>query len=618
MAKISDLPVTQALTGAELLPIVQGKSTKQATLASFRDLIVPFLQFWYKGDRGDSGPADAFRPDLAALRSAAILDGKSDFDGSTWYWIAGDYSATPADEIDTIVVASDHVPLTQGAWRRQRASGLVTKPRAKASPPMTQEERNNERISLYQAMTPTMRNLTNLGRFVDVGPAVKACLDAAFGGENEGVAVGGKTLEIGGGRYYTSVPLDCTYRADNKIDDDGDLRRANIIGEGANNTAIFYTGPAASPALRVAGYRGTTNNDGVLMRTRIEGLWLRRHPIGARTGIGLQGRYVVGLWLSDVIIEGFDLNADLRDIIQFRADELQLLTANVGLRAQLGDFTNPNVFQMRGGQVSGTRDIGLHLIRPANAILDTVRFENCGMDADKSSTILAELGTPEGCGSLTVFNCYFENCQGNADLQLAHGYPYNAMVKWYMNTCHRGGGRFVKHHIDAAITGLAASANASLVIDHGPQEYRNVGTYESSRLRPAVRVQTKGIKLNEHPCNIYPSDNERPETYGFPIVGDKTEVINGTINADGTFDQDPAATTNIARVELLETPGLFRLHYLVPPRDATRINPLMTLNNVTGSVSWAFRAPGHIDVQTSALTGDGKALPFSISAMGHF
>jgi hypothetical protein len=55
MAKITALDVVEHLTGDEFLPIVQGASTRRATMTSLRALIVPFLQYWYKGERGIPG-----------------------------------------------------------------------------------------------------------------------------------------------------------------------------------------------------------------------------------------------------------------------------------------------------------------------------------------------------------------------------------------------------------------------------------------------------------------------------------------------------------------------------------------------------------------------------------
>lgn len=67
MAKIADLPTTQALTGAEHLPLVQDGATKRATLSAFRDMITPYLQSWYKGDKGNPGG------DISAVGPFAII-----------------------------------------------------------------------------------------------------------------------------------------------------------------------------------------------------------------------------------------------------------------------------------------------------------------------------------------------------------------------------------------------------------------------------------------------------------------------------------------------------------------------------------------------------------------
>ncbi len=67
MAKITDLSIVEAVTGNEYLPVVQAGQTKRATLTALRQLMVPFLQNWYKGDVGNTGPADNTYTTLAAL-----------------------------------------------------------------------------------------------------------------------------------------------------------------------------------------------------------------------------------------------------------------------------------------------------------------------------------------------------------------------------------------------------------------------------------------------------------------------------------------------------------------------------------------------------------------------
>lgn len=133
MAKISALDVTTELTGDELLPIVQDATTKRATMRAFRDLITPFLQYWYKGDRGDTGPADSSYPTLAAMKAAPtthlsymlVRGGEL----VPYAFVDGDFTGRTND-IDTI--AHDDVPESKGAFVRLSA-GAVTF-RSKGSP----------------------------------------------------------------------------------------------------------------------------------------------------------------------------------------------------------------------------------------------------------------------------------------------------------------------------------------------------------------------------------------------------------------------------------------------------------------------------------------------------
>ena len=59
MAKITALEIADQLTGDEHLPIVQGLVTKRITMSAFRNLLTPYLQYWYRGDKGDTGRANA-------------------------------------------------------------------------------------------------------------------------------------------------------------------------------------------------------------------------------------------------------------------------------------------------------------------------------------------------------------------------------------------------------------------------------------------------------------------------------------------------------------------------------------------------------------------------------
>ncbi len=128
MAKITALPIADALTGDEHLPIVQGKATKRITMASFRDLITPYLQQWYRGDRGDTGPANSTFASLASMRAAPrtnrsyiLTAGRQP---EIYAFVEGDFSDDGEDGID--IVQLNGVSLAQGALVRQQTGTHVS------------------------------------------------------------------------------------------------------------------------------------------------------------------------------------------------------------------------------------------------------------------------------------------------------------------------------------------------------------------------------------------------------------------------------------------------------------------------------------------------------------
>lgn len=108
MAKITALELANALTGDEHLPIVQGTRTKRVTMAAFRDLITPFLQNWYKGDAGATGPANSTFPGLELMKAAPYSNRSFLLATST---LAGFYAAIDGDfsgDIDDAAVVRSY------------------------------------------------------------------------------------------------------------------------------------------------------------------------------------------------------------------------------------------------------------------------------------------------------------------------------------------------------------------------------------------------------------------------------------------------------------------------------------------------------------------------------
>lgn len=208
MAKITDLAAVDAITGDEFLPIVQRGATKRATMSALRALIVPFLQQWYKGDRGDPGPAGNVAATIVQLVSAALTSGTMiaayDGTGSTMTWTAGDFTTLAARRPQDYV-ASDHAPITAGAWVRQGARSLRST--APGGTPQDAESRMNRGY-----LTPEDYGAVGYATLAEAMAATTDSTGAMQRLFDECVAH--KVIASGGGRWYrvgtVSVPSGLT------------------------------------------------------------------------------------------------------------------------------------------------------------------------------------------------------------------------------------------------------------------------------------------------------------------------------------------------------------------------------------------------------------------------
>lgn len=164
MAKITDLAAVNAITGDEYLPIVQGGATKRATMSSLRALIVPFLQNWYKGDPGDTGPASNTYRNYAALlasdptrKSATLVPDPGETEAP------GQFS---------------HIG---GKWVRQTATGIATSPGWTVAPTRDQASKNGDIVSAFDVI-PSAKHAAIQARTTDYEVTAdlrKAIIDSA-------------------------------------------------------------------------------------------------------------------------------------------------------------------------------------------------------------------------------------------------------------------------------------------------------------------------------------------------------------------------------------------------------------------------------------------------------
>jgi hypothetical protein len=97
MAKISALPVIDTTDGEELLPIVKGGIARRLTLRALASAVVPFLQGWYKGDKGDPGAETGSVGPFSALSNMTIRVGTNRFMVDDGGFLFADPSLTAAD-----------------------------------------------------------------------------------------------------------------------------------------------------------------------------------------------------------------------------------------------------------------------------------------------------------------------------------------------------------------------------------------------------------------------------------------------------------------------------------------------------------------------------------------
>lgn len=161
MAKISILPVAEALTGDEHLPIVQRNTTKRVTMAAFRDMVTPYFQNFYKGDRGETGLADNTYTSYAAMQASDPTRKSARLIGDT----------DPKPRADG---PYNNPTATRGGWIPQQAAGIqVVRKVAGAVPQTVQDEADSF------AVRPEVFGATGTGLSDDTA-AVQAALNTGL------------------------------------------------------------------------------------------------------------------------------------------------------------------------------------------------------------------------------------------------------------------------------------------------------------------------------------------------------------------------------------------------------------------------------------------------------
>lgn len=159
----------------------------------------------FKGDTGDTGPANSTYTTLAGLKAAAVSnrsynfapdgDDASGFPAGLYFYTPGDFSgaAFAPDFLTGAKVELESVPLSTGALVRQNVRALVAQLNAPGAAILSQEDVNAERVSV-------LRFGADWTGQTDTTDQIQACVDWLS-------SVGGGTAELTRGTYKTTRPI---------------------------------------------------------------------------------------------------------------------------------------------------------------------------------------------------------------------------------------------------------------------------------------------------------------------------------------------------------------------------------------------------------------------------
>lgn len=414
--------------------------------------------------------------------------------------------------IDALAVSAEKLAAT-GAGEGADLVGFETLRAPASAEPIEMTERIAiADCFLWDMMTPAQRSATKSDAPVDITAPFQAGINAATNGEGMySGAAGGTKFVIPAGRFLLNEGIANSFRADNSIIDDRDLRRMNIEGAGSCNTELNFAGGAGTTAITLKAFN---NADGRLMGSYIRGIRLTQNPISARLATGIRLETIAGFGLDDVKISGFDLGLYLKDVLEFHAVDTHVLGNSVGLRAELGVWTRPNVISWLRGALSGNLDIAADIKNGSCVTFQGTRFEGNGTDRATDLVIDMDGAPTEGRAWLTVHGgCYFEGNKTASEMRLTQDTGNQGAVRIEGNTFN---------HIDidkypsTSVDMFGAGTGRSKVSIEG-NGWLAGGTYVADSSTPYI-IQSDHFDVSDHD-NLFDAAIGNPVTNGFPVHG---------------------------------------------------------------------------------------------------
>lgn len=292
---------------------------------------------------GPAGPADAFRIDLAAFKAAEIADGKSDFDGSTWYWTTGDFSATPAGQMDVSVVKANSTALSTGAWVRQGSQSITQTARRPAAVATSVSEGLQRKVSALDFMLEADKNLlaaASQPNAPNLTVAARLALDTSYAFSKALNSDSTYDPSLGLCVAAPEVPhsiLSTIFQRNGQsvkfpghgaeINFQGCAGPAFVLGKGADGSTDAFGPPCELTGLRSL---GSSNTDPLIVVSvpgaRLSGLFL------TAPNIGIDIRNAADVTVTDSTIDQCQLAIQISESRNLIFSDLNIFIANEGIR----------------------------------------------------------------------------------------------------------------------------------------------------------------------------------------------------------------------------------------------------------------------------------------------
>ncbi|MCI0311931.1 hypothetical protein E7W35_12655 [Cronobacter sakazakii] len=435
----------------------------------------------------------------------------------------------------------------------------------------------------------------------DCSPAFQKAFDYCSG-KNLPTTGTGLKLRIRGGRYILASTVHYTWRYDQGIVDDGDMRRLSIEGDGTCNTYLIYTGVQTSPAIHIHG----GNGNGIYLRMNVQGFRLFRSLSLTRylgTGILLERGAV--FTFSHVDVGYFNTGLNMQDALYATFDTCDLSGNNQGVSMSIVSASSPNSVLFSRCMFGGCQVRGAYIKNGANVKFDSCTFEATGTDGTNEA-ILYEGGPHEGGLGMTVSNCYFENNFTLYDINIANNSTYPGTFLLSGNSHNRTSS--TRYTTSASINLYSASQTTKVTIQSCG--FKGFGSYVASSSRPAYIVQSQYVSVHEI-NNFYMYPEEYPNLNGFAATGFGLGATGAcaNISSAGVINRN----FNIQSVTITST-GVYSVTFKKP----LTVTPVGTvsISNGIGFATVSTISTTGMTVNTYDVSGTAAAKSFDLSVSG--